>query len=82
MFRRTCLTFALVAGVLLPFAPRTVAADKKDNEKKADKPSLGTRWASFVIRRPVAVLLFGPWMMQTLVTYSAGLFANMATFGH
>ena len=30
----------------------------------------------------VAMLLFGPWMMQTLVTYSAGLFANMATFGH
>ncbi len=30
----------------------------------------------------VAMLIFGPWMMQTLVTYSAGLFANMATFGH
>ncbi len=29
----------------------------------------------------VAMLLFGPWMMQTLVTFSAGLFANMGTFG-
>jgi RND superfamily putative drug exporter len=28
-------------------------------EPAAGKPSLGTRWASFVVRRPVAVLLFG-----------------------
>ena len=28
-------------------------------EKAAAKPNMGTRWASFVIRRPAAVLLFG-----------------------
>ncbi|HLL33235.1 MAG TPA: MMPL family transporter, partial [Streptomyces sp.] len=27
--------------------------------KKADRPNMGTRWASFVVRRPVAVLLLG-----------------------
>ncbi|MFD4527479.1 MMPL family transporter [Streptomyces sp. NPDC058470] len=27
--------------------------------KKAGRPNMGTRWASFVVRRPVAVLLFG-----------------------
>ncbi|MFB7246084.1 MMPL family transporter [Streptomyces populi] len=27
--------------------------------KKADKPNMGTRWASFVVRRPLAVLLLG-----------------------
>ncbi|MEU9154078.1 MMPL family transporter [Streptomyces sp. NPDC048417] len=27
--------------------------------KKAGKPNMGTRWASFVVRRPVAVLLLG-----------------------
>ncbi|MFJ4784590.1 MMPL family transporter [Streptomyces sp. NPDC088794] len=27
--------------------------------KKADKPNMGTRWASFVVRRPIAVLLLG-----------------------
>ncbi|MEV7341414.1 MMPL family transporter [Streptomyces sp. NPDC093544] len=27
--------------------------------KKVGKPNMGTRWASFVVRRPVAVLLFG-----------------------
>ncbi|WP_371548680.1 MMPL family transporter [Streptomyces sp. NBC_00554] len=27
--------------------------------KKEGKPNMGTRWASFVVRRPVAVLLFG-----------------------
>ncbi len=30
----------------------------------------------------VAMLIFGPWMMQTLLGYSAGLFTNMAAFGH
>lgn len=29
----------------------------------------------------VAMLIFGPWMMQTLLGYSAGLFTNMAAFG-
>ncbi|WP_055490319.1 MMPL family transporter [Streptomyces sp. TP-A0356] len=27
--------------------------------KKADRPNLGTRWASFVVRRPVVVLVLG-----------------------
>ncbi|MEU8944569.1 MMPL family transporter [Streptomyces sp. NPDC048489] len=27
--------------------------------KKADRPNMGTRWASFVVRRPLAVLLLG-----------------------
>ncbi|MFE9452494.1 MMPL family transporter [Streptomyces sp. NPDC006739] len=27
--------------------------------RKADRPNMGTRWASFVVRRPVAVLLLG-----------------------
>ncbi len=29
----------------------------------------------------VAVLVFGPWMMQTLLGFSAGLFANMGAYG-
>ncbi|MEV0175725.1 MMPL family transporter [Streptomyces sp. NPDC050803] len=29
------------------------------SEDKPAKPNMGTRWASFVVRRPVAVLLFG-----------------------
>jgi flagellar biosynthesis protein FliQ len=29
----------------------------------------------------VAMLIFGPWMMQTFLGYSAGLFASMGTFG-
>lgn len=29
----------------------------------------------------VAMLLFGPWMMATLLDFSAGLFANMAAYG-
>lgn len=29
----------------------------------------------------VAMLIFGPWMMQTLLGFSAGLFTNMAAFG-
>ncbi|KAA0237153.1 MAG: flagellar biosynthesis protein FliQ [Dehalococcoidia bacterium] len=29
----------------------------------------------------VAMLVFGPWMMQTLLGFSAGLFANMGAYG-
>ncbi len=29
----------------------------------------------------VAMLLFGPWMMSTLLDFSAGIFANMAAYG-
>jgi len=29
----------------------------------------------------VAMLIFGPWMMETLLSFSAGLFANMASYG-
>ena len=29
----------------------------------------------------VAMLIFGPWMMETLLSFSAGLFANMANYG-
>lgn len=29
----------------------------------------------------VALLIFGPWMMATLLDFSAGIFANMATYG-
>ncbi len=29
----------------------------------------------------VAMLLFGPWMMGTLLDFSAGLVANMAAYG-
>ncbi|MFF0222698.1 MMPL family transporter [Streptomyces sp. NPDC004629] len=32
---------------------------KAEQPHKADRPNLGTRWASFVVRRPVAVLLLG-----------------------
>ncbi|MFE1883739.1 MMPL family transporter [Streptomyces diastatochromogenes] len=32
---------------------------KPKNPKKAGRPNMGTRWASFVVRRPVAVLLLG-----------------------
>ncbi|MEU2281882.1 MMPL family transporter [Streptomyces sp. NPDC013178] len=33
-------------------------SEKDRGEKKAGKPNMGTRWASFVTRRPLAVLLF------------------------
>ncbi|MEU0247224.1 MMPL family transporter [Streptomyces sp. NPDC006235] len=33
--------------------------DGRDGQAKPAKPNLGTRWASFVVRRPVAVLLLG-----------------------
>jgi flagellar biosynthetic protein FliQ len=29
----------------------------------------------------VALLIFGPWMMETLLSFSAGLFANAANYG-
>jgi flagellar biosynthetic protein FliQ len=29
----------------------------------------------------VAMLIFGPWMMQTMLDFSAGLFANAASYG-
>ena len=29
----------------------------------------------------VAMLIFGPWMMETLLNFSSGLFANMANCG-
>ncbi|MFN8615621.1 MAG: flagellar biosynthesis protein FliQ [Dehalococcoidia bacterium] len=29
----------------------------------------------------VAMLIFGPWMMETLLSFSAGLFANAASYG-
>ena len=29
----------------------------------------------------VAMLIFGPWMMETLLDFSAGMFANMAMYG-
>ena len=29
----------------------------------------------------VAMLIFGPWMMETLLDFSSGLFANMANYG-
>nr|WP_260859830.1 MMPL family transporter [Streptomyces cupreus] len=32
---------------------------KAASEDRPAKPNMGTRWASFVVRRPVAVLLFG-----------------------
>ncbi|MFF7790021.1 MMPL family transporter [Streptomyces sp. NPDC007991] len=34
-------------------------AGAQDKQDKPAKPNLGTRWASFVVRRPVAVLLLG-----------------------
>ncbi|MEU1934290.1 MMPL family transporter [Streptomyces coeruleorubidus] len=34
-------------------------AKKQEEQDKPVKPNLGTRWASFVVRRPVAVLLLG-----------------------
>lgn len=29
----------------------------------------------------VAMLIFGPWMMETMLGFSAGLFANMGAYG-
>ncbi|WP_409471548.1 MMPL family transporter [Streptomyces sp. HC307] len=33
--------------------------NQKSSQDSQTKPNMGTRWASFVVRRPVAVLLFG-----------------------
>jgi flagellar biosynthetic protein FliQ len=30
----------------------------------------------------VGMLLLGPWMMETMLGFSAGLFAGMGTYGH
>ncbi|WP_128431471.1 MMPL family transporter [Streptomyces cyaneus] len=35
------------------------AGGEEGEKAAADKPNMGTRWASFVVRRPVAVLLLG-----------------------
>ncbi|MFE7837903.1 MMPL family transporter [Streptomyces sp. NPDC057474] len=37
----------------------TESTKESTKESAVVKPSMGTRWASFVVRRPVAVLLFG-----------------------
>jgi flagellar biosynthetic protein FliQ len=29
----------------------------------------------------VAMLIFGPWMMNTLLSFSSGLFASMGSYG-
>lgn len=29
----------------------------------------------------VAMLIFGPWMMETMLNFSAGIFANAASYG-
>ncbi|MEU0214299.1 MMPL family transporter [Streptomyces sp. NPDC006265] len=38
---------------------RSKAQDKAAEPARSAKPNLGTRWASFVVRRPLAVLLLG-----------------------
>jgi RND superfamily putative drug exporter len=40
-------------------APATARSDAAEKSEAPAKPGMGTRWASFVIRRPVAVLLLG-----------------------
>ncbi|MDT3398099.1 MMPL family transporter [Streptomyces sp. B1866] len=42
-------------------------------EAKADKPNAGTRWARFVLRRPVAVLLVGVVALGAAAVPAAGL---------
>ncbi|MFE3327607.1 MMPL family transporter [Streptomyces sp. NPDC059176] len=55
----------LIALTLIPallgFAGRQVLGRKvrKDKAVDGDKPNMGTRWAGFVLRRPVVVLLLG-----------------------
>ncbi|MEU2622536.1 MMPL family transporter [Streptomyces sp. NPDC007157] len=68
----TVVVAVLIALTLIPallgFAGRKIkpAGEKskllgggRAKKKHADKPNMGTRWASFVVRRPVAVLLLG-----------------------
>ncbi|MFJ4621463.1 MMPL family transporter [Streptomyces sp. NPDC088812] len=38
---------------------RLLGGGRAQSAEKAAKPNMGTRWASFVVRRPVAVLLLG-----------------------
>ncbi|MET9369629.1 MMPL family transporter [Streptomyces griseoflavus] len=38
---------------------KLLGGGRGDGGKKADRPNMGTRWASFVVRRPMAVLLLG-----------------------
>ncbi|WP_327729286.1 MMPL family transporter [Streptomyces sp. NBC_00487] len=46
-------------GKLLGRRKAKGSATDSGKESAVVKPSMGTRWASFVVRRPVAVLLFG-----------------------
>jgi RND superfamily putative drug exporter len=67
----TVVIAVLIALTLIPallgyVGKRVQPAGKKSRllggaraAKKAGRPNMGTRWASFVVRRPVAVLLFG-----------------------
>ncbi|EKX68825.1 MMPL family transporter [Streptomyces ipomoeae] len=41
------------------FGRRKKAAEGSGSPETAARPNMGTRWASFVVRRPVAVLLLG-----------------------
>ncbi|MEW2082301.1 MMPL family transporter [Streptomyces sp. NPDC005283] len=60
----TVVIAVLIALTLIPallgFAGKRVLGRKARKGRPAgDKPNMGTRWARFVIRRPVAVLLVG-----------------------
>ncbi|GAA0916000.1 MMPL family transporter [Streptomyces thermoalcalitolerans] len=44
---------------LLGYAGRAIKPAGEKGEKKPARPNMGTRWASFVVRRPIAVLLIG-----------------------
>ncbi|MFF3454716.1 MMPL family transporter [Streptomyces sp. NPDC002730] len=60
----TVVIAVLIALTLIPallgFAGKQVLGRKARKGRPAgDKPNMGTRWARFVIRRPVAVLLVG-----------------------
>jgi RND superfamily putative drug exporter len=64
----TVVIAVLIALTMIPallgYAGRKIRPAGEKREKapdsgKAGKPNLGTRWASFVIRRPAAVLLLG-----------------------
>ncbi|MER5463087.1 MMPL family transporter [Streptomyces sp. NPDC002668] len=60
----TVVIAVLIALTLIPallgFAGKRVLGRKaRKGQPTGDKPNMGTRWARFVIRRPVAVLLVG-----------------------
>ncbi|WP_338779861.1 MMPL family transporter [Streptomyces sp. DG1A-41] len=38
---------------------RAKTQEKQEKQEEPAKPNLGTRWASFVVRRPIAILLLG-----------------------